>query len=357
MSENSIIIEKLIPDSLAGVRIDKVLHEMWPEYSRSRLQSMIKNKKVSIDNQAVGQKFKPIGGEKITCSVDPLVEEQEVIPQDIPINVIYEDDDVIIINKPVNMVVHPAAGNWDGTLQNGLLFRYPELNNVPRSGIVHRLDKDTSGLMVVARNSASHQYMVKILSERNVNRHYMTIVDGVPIAGKTIDAPIARDPRNRKKMGVVVNGKFAVTHFKVKEKYRQHCLLDIKLETGRTHQIRVHLSHIGYPVIGDTTYGARKKIPPGCADELKEAIQKCNRQMLHAYKLSFIHPTKNKLMTWKVPLADDMLELLNLLDTDYLQRGQLAPEFFKEDEDFDDDYTPPDEDYYEVITLYDFEEE
>jgi 23S rRNA pseudouridine1911/1915/1917 synthase len=357
LSENTLLVEKIIPDKLAGVRIDKVLHEMLPEYSRSRLQNMIKDQKVLVDNKIIGHKFKPIGGEKVLCSVDPLIEEQEIVPQDIPLNVVYEDDDIIIINKPIGMVVHPAAGNWDGTLQNGLLFRYPELNNVPRSGIVHRLDKDTSGLMVVSRNSVSHQYMVKVLSQREVNRHYMTIVDGVPIAGKTIDAPIARDPRNRKKMGVVVNGKYAITHFKVKEKYRQHSLLDVKLETGRTHQIRVHLSHIGYPVIGDLTYGARKKIPPGCEDGLKEAIQVCNRQMLHAYKLSFVHPTKKKLMTWKAPLADDMLKMLNLLDTDYLQRGQLAAKFFKEEDGFDDDYVPPEDGYYEVITLYDFEEE
>jgi len=176
LSENTLLVEKIIPDKLAGVRIDKVLHEMLPEYSRSRLQNMIKDQKVLVDSKIIGHKFKPIGGEKVLCTVDPLIEEQEVVPQDIPLNVVYEDDDIIIINKPIGMVVHPAAGNWDGTLQNGLLFRYPELNNVPRSGIVHRLDKDTSGLMVVSRNSVSHQYMVKVLSQREVNRHYTITV-------------------------------------------------------------------------------------------------------------------------------------------------------------------------------------
>ncbi len=347
--------EKNIPDQLAGKRIDKILHQMFPDYSRSRIQGWIKSNHVLIDNQPINQKFKAVGGEKVTLSVEPLPEEEEVKPEDVPFHVVYEDEDIIVVNKDKDMVVHPAAGNWHGTLQNGLLFRYPELVNVPRSGIVHRLDKDTSGLMVVARNSAAHQYLVKILAERQINRHYMTLVDGVPVAGKTIDAPIGRNPKDRKKMAVVVNGKNAVTHFTVKERYRQHCLLDVKLETGRTHQIRVHLSHIGYPVIGDPVYGARKKIPPGCSEELKQALQSCNRQMLHAYKLSFIHPSRQKLMTWKVDLADDMLALLKLLDDDYLQRANLDPEFFKEDEDWDD-YQPPAEGYYEVINLYDFDE-
>ncbi len=239
-----------------------------------------------------------------------MQENRGIEPQDIPLNVVYEDTDLIVLNKPAGFVVHPAAGNPDGTLQNALLFYYPELRLMPRSGIVHRLDRDTTGLMVVARTLQSHTDLVRQLQARQMEREYEAIVNGVMIAGGRVDALIGRHPVNRKRMAVVTNGKDAITHYRVLEKFRAHTHIRLKLESGRTHQIRVHMSHIRYPIVGDPVYGGRKKIPVGATSILKKLLLEFPRQALHARRLTLLHPANKKQIGWEAPTPSDMQTLL-----------------------------------------------
>jgi 23S rRNA pseudouridine1911/1915/1917 synthase len=231
-------------------------------------------------------------------------------PQSLPLDIVYEDDSVLVINKPAGLVVHPGAGNVDGTLSNALLHHAPELETVPRAGIVHRIDKDTSGLLVVARNLAAQKSLVEQLQARAFDREYEALTQGVMTAGGTVDAPIGRHPVNRLRQAVVPNGKEAITHYRVLEKFRAHTHIRVKLETGRTHQIRVHMAHIHYPLVGDPVYGGRLRIPAGATAELEAALRGFRRQALHAALLGFVHPRSGEFMSWQAPLPEDMVQLL-----------------------------------------------
>lgn len=313
------ILKQTIPLDYASQRLDAVLVKMFPDYSRSRLQGWIKSGRILLDGEIPRGKDKVIGGEQIELSIEPEMCNQDVLAEPVPLNIVYVDDDIMVINKPAGLVVHPGAGHSSGTLQNGLLHYDEKLHEVPRSGIVHRLDKDTTGLLVVARNIKAHKLLVEQLQARSVHREYQAIVLGVPTAGRTIDSPMGRSGRDRKKMTVNAEGKEAITHFRVLDRYRGHARIKVNLETGRTHQIRVHMAHIKYPLVGDQTYGGRLKIPAGTGDELKEALRTFNRQALHAGKLGLIHPATGKPVEWKIPLPDDMKQLIKILNDDISQ--------------------------------------
>ncbi|BCL74473.1 ribosomal large subunit pseudouridine synthase D [Jeongeupia sp. HS-3] len=308
--------------------MDAALAQLLPDYSRNRLATWIKDGLVTVDGQAASPKQKLWGDETITVQIQASPEEVAFQPEDIPLDVVYEDDAIIIINKPAGLVVHPGSGNWSGTLLNGLLYRYPQLKGVPRAGIVHRLDKDTSGLMVVARTLVAQNSLVQQLQAHTVSRHYFAIAQGLVKRDGTVDAPIGRHPRERIKMAVVGTGKPAVTHYRVLERFTAHTLVECKLETGRTHQIRVHMAHIGHPLAADPVYGGRQKL---FAPEIMLALQDFDRQALHAKKLSLVHPTTGKTMTWKSQLPPDFEGLLAAL------RIQAGLNNNVDDDDWDDD--------------------
>jgi 23S rRNA pseudouridine1911/1915/1917 synthase len=242
--------------------------------------------------------------------------------QDIPLAIVYEDPDILVIDKPPGLVVHPGAGNPNGTLLNALLNHVPGLGELPRAGIVHRLDKDTSGLMVVAKKETVRQKLIKQLLERSIERVYLAIVNGVMVSGGTIDAPIGRHRTQRVRMVVSSRGKPAVSHYRVLKKYRAHTLVQVRLESGRTHQIRVHMAHLHYPVVGDPVYGGRLQIPAGASDTLRDALHRCKRQALHALKLSLIHPGTGKRVQWVTSVPQDMSELMEILTRDTRLRSK-----------------------------------
>lgn len=304
----------------AGLRLDQVASVLFPSYSRARLQAWIKSGNLLVDGVQAKNKQKLLGGEVITLSA--IQEPQDQFKaEDIPLNILHEDESLLIINKPAGLVVHPAAGNYSGTLLNGLLYRYPELDLLPRAGIVHRLDKETSGLMVVARTLQSQQFLTEQIQAREVNREYQAIAVGLLTAGGTVDAPLGRHPVNRIKRAVVSeeSGKNAVTHYRILKKYRAHSHVLVKLETGRTHQIRVHMAHIGFPLVGDQVYGGRPKIPKAATPQLIEMLSNFKRQALHAWKLGLLHPDSSEFMEWEAELPDDMQQLLLVLHEDYEQ--------------------------------------
>lgn len=254
-------------------------------------------------------------GDSLSLEAELVAEEaHEAEPGEL--NIVYEDEDVIVLNKPTNTVVHPAVGNRTGTLLNALLHHCPQLKEIPRAGIVHRLDKDTTGLMVVAKNLLSHRILVKQLQKRDVEREYEAIVIGVMTAGGIVDLPLGRHPVQRQKRAVVEGGKESVTHYRVISRYRAHTHITVKLETGRTHQIRVHMSHIRYPLVGDPTYGGRLQIPKACSGELAKELKAFKRQALHARKLGFSHPRTGEPCSWEAPLPEDMVHLLTVLQND-----------------------------------------
>jgi 23S rRNA pseudouridine1911/1915/1917 synthase len=306
-----------VPDELAGKRLDQVLAELFPDYSRSRLQKWVKSGRVTVNGTSLAVKEKVTAGDRIELQV---VEEAviEDVPEKINLDILYEDDDLLVINKPAGLVVHPAAGNPAGTLLNGLLHHDPSLETLPRAGIVHRLDKDTSGLLVVARSQRAHKQLVEMLQKRDIHREYRTIVTGLMVAGGTVDEPIGRHPTQRKKMAVLYSesAKPAMTDYRVLERFRAHCLLQVKLHSGRTHQIRVHMAHIRHPVVGDPLYGGRLQIPAGCSDALREALRSFRRQALHAFRLGFEHPVTGAWVEWEAPMPDDMEQLLSVLRKD-----------------------------------------
>ena len=305
----------VVPDDLGAKRFDQIAAACFPDFSRARLQEWIKSGDLLVDGEQRKPKEKLVGGETLSLSV--VVEDAEHWEaEEIPLAIVYEDDDILVINKPAGLVVHPAAGNRSGTLLNGLLFHCPDLASVPRAGIVHRLDKDTTGLMVVAKNLAAHTDLVAQLQERSVSREYEAITYGVMTAGGTVDQPIGRHATNRLKMAVTAGGKPSVTHYRVLQKYRNHTHIRCKLETGRTHQIRVHMSHIRYPLFGDETYAGRLRLPKGCGEEMIEQLRSFRRQALHARRLGLIHPATGEFMEWEAPLPDDMVSLLALLAED-----------------------------------------
>lgn len=282
---------------------------LFPQYSRSRLQKWIKDGQVTVNQQKLRAKDTVFGGETVELNA-MLTEETLWQAQELPLDIIYEDDFIIVINKPADFVVHPGAGNVDGTLGNALLHRYPELEAVPRAGVIHRLDKDTTGLLVVARNLAAQKSLVEQLQAREFEREYQALVVGVMTAGGTVEEPIGRHPVQRIKMAVVHNGKEAVTHYRVLERFRAHTLVKLNLETGRTHQIRVHMAYINYPLVGDPLYGGRLKIPAACSAEFAQALRDFKRQALHACRLGFTHPDSGEFMAWEQPLPADMQHLV-----------------------------------------------
>ena len=296
----------------AGERLDSVIAREFTQFSRAHIQKWIKDGKLLLDGEIV----KPKQPLKINqfISVEALEEPTlEDRPEDIPLEIIFEDDDIIIINKQPGLVVHPGAGNQTGTLVNALLHHDEELRFLPRAGIVHRLDKDTSGIMVVTKNEFSYLNLVSQLKERKVNRHYLAIVVGEPLSGLTINEPIGRHPKLRTKQAVTEAGKEAITNFKIKERLGGYTLLNVSLETGRTHQIRVHLAFINFPILGDSVYGGRKKFAAGTTEAEKKEILKFPRQALHAEKLEFIHPTSGKKVNYSSKIPKDLEELIEFL--------------------------------------------
>ena len=299
----------------AGQRLDQALAKLFPDYSRSRLQQWVKEGLVTVDGQTCRPRDKVQGGEQIELEAR-LEEQVECNPQAIPLDLIFEDEQLLVINKPAGLVVHPAVGNRDGTLQNALLNHDPDLIQLPRAGIVHRLDKETSGLLVVARTPMAHKTLVEQLQAREVKREYRAIAKGVLVAGGTVDAPIGRHPVHRVKQAVVPGGKPAVTHYRVLERFAHHSYLRVNLETGRTHQIRVHMAHIRHALVGDPVYGGRLQMPAGVSPELENALRRFRRQALHARRLGLNHPTSGEWVEWEVPVPQDMAELLEVLRAD-----------------------------------------
>jgi len=302
----------IIPERMTGQRLDVALSEMLPDYSRSKITAWIKSGEALINHKPFKPKDKVNGSEMVELTISQK-QNNDWVGEDIPLNVIFEDDDIIVLNKAVGLVTHPGAGNWSGTLANALLHYDPKLATLDRAGIVHRLDKNTSGLMVVSRNEKSQKYLVEQLQKHSVSREYSAIVYGHMVAGGTIDEPIGRDTKDRVKQAVSSHGKEAVTHYRVIDRYQNHTHIKAILETGRTHQIRVHLSHIGYPLMGDPMYGCKFRFPKKADVILKEAIVNFKRQALHARKLTLTHPISGELMSWKAPLPEDMLALLDVL--------------------------------------------
>ena len=310
------IFEAVIPEEWAGERVDQALAKLFPDYSRSRLQTWLKEGQILVNGQLKRAKDKILGGEQVKLQV-VLVSENSWEPENIPLNIVYEDEQLLVINKPAGMVVHPAAGNFNGTMLNALLHYAPELEAIPRAGIVHRLDKETSGLLVVARTLTSQKLLVEQLQARTFLREYDAIITGSVTAGGTINQPIGRHPVNRKRMAVNSNGKPAITHYRVSERYRLHTKLTVKLETGRTHQIRVHMAYINHPLLGDPVYGGRFKIPAASDDEFVQMLKSFKRQALHARHLGLIHPATNEFIEWDVEVPQDMLDLQDALRLDF----------------------------------------
>ena len=299
-------------DSDEGLRVDLVAAKQFSDYSRGHIQKWIKNGDLLVNNQEVKTKYSLQLNDVISVDFweEPQLGDQ---PEAIPLDIIFEDEEIMIINKSVGMVVHPGSGNPDGTLVNALLAHEESLGFLPRAGIVHRLDKDTSGLMVIAKKESAYLNLIEQLKERSVKRTYMAIVVGVPISNKIINEPIGRHPKIRTKQAVVKNGKEAITRVSLSESFQGYSLLRVNLETGRTHQIRVHLSHAGYPIVGDSVYGARKQFAPGSTEGLKNIISSFTRQALHASELELIHPSSEKLVSFEADLPEDMSTLIGQL--------------------------------------------
>ncbi len=315
ISKQAIQLHASVPTELGGQRLDQVAAQVFPEHSRSRLSAWIKDGSLTVDGGVLRPRDIVYGG-----AVLELKAEQEAqgdwVAQDIALNIVYEDEHLLVLDKPSGLVVHPAAGHADGTLLNALLHHAPDLVNVPRAGIVHRLDKDTTGLMVVAKTLEAQTKLVAQLQARSVSRIYEAIVIGVITSGGKIDAPIGRSSAQRQRMAVIDGGKPAVSHYRVLERFRSHTHARIKLETGRTHQIRVHMTHVGFPLVGDPVYAGRFRIPPAASATLVETLKQFPRQALHARFLELDHPVTGARMKWESPLPDDLVWLLTLLRQD-----------------------------------------
>jgi len=306
------VIELQIPASAAGLRVDRALADLIPDQSRSTIRRWIDDGRVQLDGSTPRAKQAVGGGEKVQIQVPPP-ESLDLEPETMQLDIVFEDESIIIIDKPVGLVVHPGAGNWSGTLVNGLLGYDASLASMPRAGLVHRLDKDTSGLMVVARTEQARVVLVEKLSLREIDRHYVALVDGKVISGGTIDQPIGRDPHDRRRMIVRSGGRDSVTHYRVRDRFEAHTLLDVKLESGRTHQIRVHMKWLRFPITGDPVYGTRMRTPTGADDELLKQLSQFKRQALHAEVLKFDHPLSLKPMVFERSMPEDMTSLLRHL--------------------------------------------
>ena len=297
------------------MRLDQALADLLPAYSRSRLQQWLKTGRLRVDGR-IWRPRDPVSGGETVRGEWALEPETVAVAQDIPLDIRYQDADLLVLNKPAGLVAHPAAGNWDGTLVNALLHHAPELATLPRAGLVHRLDKDTTGLLVVARSLRAHAALVEQLQARCIEREYLAVIHGAPVAGGTVDAPIGRHPVDRQRMAVTPGGKPAVTHYRLLRRFRAHALLRVKLETGRTHQIRVHMAHIRFPLLGDPVYGGRPRLPPQASPRCIEVIQSFCRQALHAERLALTHPVTGERLEWRAEPPADLAELLAVLDED-----------------------------------------
>jgi 23S rRNA pseudouridine1911/1915/1917 synthase len=310
-----------LPMDLMGLRLDQALARMLPQYSRARLQGWIEAGSVQVDGRMLRARDKILGGERVEIEARIEVEEQ-VAAETLPLDVVFKDRALLVINKPPGLVVHPGAGNASHTLQNALLAFDPKLAVVPRAGIVHRLDKDTSGLLVVARTVEVHTALASAIAEREIERHYIALCTGVMTAGGTVDEPIGRHRSQRTRMAVRSDGRAAVTHYRVLKRFRSHTLVRAELETGRTHQIRVHLAHIGYPLVGDPAYGGRRRLPAGCTKELADELNGFKRQALHAARLKLVHPSTGREVEWEAPLPGDMQRLIAAMEADQAEAGR-----------------------------------
>lgn len=307
--------ETLIPDDLAGQRFDQAAAVLFDEFSRSRLKIWIESGELTLAGHTAAPKTRVSGGEaiRLDAEVEAVV---PVAPEAIPLTIVHEDEDLLVVDKPAGLVVHPGAGNPAGTLQNGLLAHDPALAAVPRAGIVHRLDKDTTGLLVVAKTLTAHQGLVAALERREIHRGYEAVCQGVMTGGGVVDAPIGRHPRERLRMAVIERGRRAVTHYRVIERFRAHTHVRVELETGRTHQIRVHMAHIRYPLVGDPLYGGRPRLPKSPSVALVAALREFKRQALHARRLELSHPVSGERLELESPLPHDMRALLEILRAD-----------------------------------------
>lgn len=313
------VIQISIPEQYCGKRLDKTLALMLSDYSRTTIQSWLKTGRVRMDGTIPSRRHIIVGNERLTIDV-PQPEKHEWLAQDIALDIKFEDDHMIVINKPAGLVVHPGAGNQSGTLLNALVRHDSALGGLPRAGIVHRLDKNTSGLIAVAKTETARLGMVEQFKNRDAKRQYLAVVDGRLISGGTVDEPIGRNPHNRKKM-TTGRGRSAVSHYRIVARYRMHTLVRVTLDTGRTHQIRVHFQHLGHPLIGDPEYGTRPKFPPGASEELSAVLKKFRRQALHAESLSISHPVSHIPLHWHAGIPEDMRELILALKRDSTRSG------------------------------------
>lgn len=308
----------IIPETYTNERLDQVLAKLLPEYSRTQIQNWIESGAVLLNGALVKAKIKVKGGETVTLEATVKPQPQWEA-QAIPLTIVYEDDALIIVNKPAGLTVHPGAGNADRTLLNALLYHAPQLQHLPRAGILHRLDKDTSGLLVIAKTAPALKNLSQQLKKHTLLREYQAIVYGRLISGGIVNAPIDRHPIQRKRMAIVDTGKTAVTHYRVAEKYRAHTRLKLRLETGRTHQIRVHMQHIRHPIVGDVIYGGRVQLTKGMSPELIQELRGFKRQALHAFALGLTHPTTQEFIRWEIELPQDMKQLINVLKDDAIR--------------------------------------
>ncbi len=309
----SINRQETVPAELNYARFDQAASALFPEFSRSRLQSWIKSGELKANGQVCRPRDKVQEGDELSLNAE-LQPEGRFEAEAIDLDIVFEDDDIIVINKPAGLVVHPGAGNPGGTLLNALLNHCPSMDNLPRAGIVHRLDRDTTGLMVVAKTLEAHNDLVAQLQAREVHREYDAVVMGSMTGGGKVEEPMGRHPQHRTKMAVLqFGGKEAITHYRLQKRYRDHCHVRCFLETGRTHQIRVHMAHIRHPLVGDTTYAGRPRLPKGASEELVDMLRSFPRQALHARKLELEHPRSGDTMSWEVPLPEDMQQLLAVL--------------------------------------------
>ena len=315
MSSRSIRLAARLPQEQAGRRLDQVLAELFPQFSRSRIKAWIEDGRVLVDGAVVRPREPVVGGEQVSIELEQQPGTR-LAAQPIPLTIVHEDRDLLVVDKPAGLVVHPGAGNPDRTLQNALLAHDPALAGLPRAGIVHRLDKDTSGLLVVARRLEAHTALVRLLAARQMSREYQAVCAGVMTGGGTVDAPIGRHPVDRRRMSIREDGRESVTHYRVLERFRAHTHVRVALETGRTHQIRVHLAHVGYPIVGDPRYGRRLALPRGATPQLAQALRSFRRQALHAARLSFRHPGSGQDLVFEAPVPADMAGLLAALRDD-----------------------------------------
>lgn len=321
MQFETLELQAQIPNALAGKRLDQALVQLFPQYSRAKLQAWIRDKQVLVAGKYLAGKEKVGGGETVKICATLAITATTPYAQDIPLDVTYEDEHIIIVNKPVGLVVHPAAGNPDGTLVNALLHHTPQLAHLPRAGIIHRLDKGTSGLLVVAKTLEAHCQLVKQLQARTVHREYHAIAHGHMAHGGKIHAPIGRDPQHRQRMAIRQGGKTATTYYQILQSFPHHTYLQLRLDTGRTHQIRVHMASIKHPLVGDPSYGGRKRPPATTSPELTQCLTTFAHQALHAIRLGLTHPGTGMAMEWTAPLPEDFQQLLKLLKLDNQQHA------------------------------------